>query len=176
MRDRSAGSRWIRRRGPVVGFAVAVAGLLAAVLLGFGALDPPPSGTDEPYYDSTAELEGSADLIVRATILTTRDHHEQGYPQTTARIAVARVAKGDLAEGARTEVAYGRPGSGPDAPEDLAAGREYVLLLATYPDSPSVLVNSTQGYYPVSEGRATAASADNPVPLSPETERALGLR
>jgi hypothetical protein len=155
----------------VVG-AVVVGALVVAPALTGG---PPSSGeADEPFYGTTAELEGRADAIVVATVVSTADNQDNGYPETVATVDVSAVATGDVTAGTTMPVAYTTPGSGPEAPEGLAVGGEYVLLLETMPGSPSVLVNSTQGYYTVVDGHAVPTDA-NPVALDPATLAALGL-
>ena len=155
----------------VVG-AVVVGALVVAPALTGG---PPSSGTaDEPFYGTTAELEGRAELIVRGTVTSAIDDQDAGYPRTVATVDVTAVAKGDVAAGSSMQVAYTTPGSGPESPEGLAVGGEYVLLLETIPGEPAVLVNTTQGYFTVTDGRAVPTD-QNTVALEPATLAALGL-
>ncbi|MEE6257226.1 hypothetical protein [Plantactinospora sonchi] len=155
--------------------AVVMVGVLGVLLWDRGDLISSGSSADEPYYGSTAELEESADVIVRGDIVDTREHSDRGWREVTATIRVAAVAKGEVAVGTTVEVSYARPGSGPETPEELdPAGGEYVFLLALWPEGGSSLVNTSQGYYRISDGRAVATK-DNPVPLGPEVRQRLGL-
>jgi hypothetical protein len=69
---------------------------------------------------------------------------------------------------------YTPVGSGPETPEGLRRGGEYVLLLERRDAATWNLVNSGQGYSAVRSGTLTR-TAGNPVILSLQTRRALGL-
>jgi hypothetical protein len=167
---------WSRRPIGVLAVVVAVTliGVASTVLARHTCgSSGPPSAADEPYYDSTEALEGTADVIVRASIVSTRERMSNGFPETVATISITKVAKGDIATGGRMKVSYPTPCSGPDTPTGLSAGKEYVLLLVRFDNGGAGLVNTTQGYYRVLDGRAVA-DAQSPVELSPEVKRALG--
>lgn len=157
----------------VAGIAVAVVAVVTVLGLTWlaGGTSVAPSTADEPYYTAT-ELTDAADLIVRGTLLSTREDASRGYPATVAEVSVDLVAKGDVTSGDVIEIAYVTPGTGPVAADGLAAGGEYVLLLVTYPDDPASLVNSTQGYYAVQGGRAVAGP-ENAVELEADVRAAL---
>ncbi|KNE84099.1 MULTISPECIES: hypothetical protein [Streptomyces] len=166
-----------RRRGLLVaalaaGAAVVAAAVAVPVLWENGTDGPEGLLADEPYYATTGELEGAADLIVRARLDSARETQEQGFPATVATADIAATAKG-RAPGRTVRISYTRPDSGPEAP-DLAVGRSYVLLLERQDDGLYTPVNSTQGSYRVTAQRAQAG-ADNDVALSEATLTALGL-
>jgi hypothetical protein len=168
-------TRTRRRLVPAIAVAVVVVAVGVVVALRTLGASPPPT-TDEPFYESTQALEAKADLIVRGRLESTREQTDSGFPETVATVTVVRVAKGDnVAAGQRIEVAYTTPGSGPETPTGLAPGGEYVLLLVRATGAPANLVNTTQGYYPVSDGRAIPAPG-NPVPLSDGVKQALDVR
>jgi hypothetical protein len=155
------------------------AGLLALV----GALTatgiwlslPKPPTANEPVYADTASLEGHADAIVRGVIESARDESWEGNLETAARVRLGRVAKGNAVPGDVVAVNYTSPASGAaEAPTGLRVGGEYVFLIEWSPGGRAYLVNSTQGYYAVRQGRAVATN-DNPVPLSSGVRDALGL-
>lgn len=158
------------RRLPLILLLAAAAAVVVAVaaVAIFGGTAQPPTA-DQPYFESTQALEDRADLIVRGVILSTRRQD----PETLATISVGRTAKGQVAPGTRLEISYVT--SGPETAAGLAEGREYVFLLETFPSDPAVLVNTTQGYYTVSDGRAVPGP-DNDVRLSTEVKRALGVQ
>ncbi|MEO3744424.1 hypothetical protein [Plantactinospora sp. B5E13] len=159
----------------VVG-VLALAGVFGVLLWDGGRLlSSGSSSADEPYYNSTVDLEGSADLIVRGGFVDSREHSDRGWPEVTATLRVDAVAKGEVSVGDTVEVSYARPGSGPDAPDGLDPdGGEYVFLLVVWPEGGSSLVNTTQGFYRIEGGRAVAGE-DNPVPLSSTVRQQLGL-
>jgi hypothetical protein len=164
-----------RRLVPVVAVAVVVVVAVGVVvaLRTLGGSAPPTA--DEPFYDSTQALEASADMIIRGRLESTREQTDNGFPETVAAVTVERVAKGNgLSAGQHIEIAYTTPGSGPETPAGLAPGGEYVLLLVRSTDAPASLVNTTQGYYAVSGGRATPAKG-NSVPLSAGVRKALDV-
>ncbi|MEJ3749381.1 hypothetical protein WEI85_39730 [Actinomycetes bacterium KLBMP 9797] len=164
------------RRAPHV-LAIAATALAAVVIVAMAlrastaATDRPAA--DQPYYGSTEALESSAALIVRGTILRSTERRDNGYPETIATVSVAKVAKGEA--GRRIEVGYVTPGSGPEAPIGLTVGEEYVFLLVPRPDEPASLVNTAQGYFAVSGGRAVAGEG-SPVGLSLAVKRALNVQ
>ncbi|MET0788422.1 MAG: hypothetical protein ABWY33_04180 [Cellulomonas sp.] len=176
----SGGTPGRRPRG--VGVGVALVGAVAlvvvvAVLLPMLRGAPGSSSTaDYPYYGTTAELEGTADLIVRGTVTSIAGDGSQGYPRNVATVDVTASAKGDVVAGTTLEIAYT---SGSEDPlGGLAVGGEYVLLLddlseldGGFPPTP---VNADQGVYEVVGGHAQA-DPGNPVPLDPATLQALGL-
>ncbi|MFI1869900.1 hypothetical protein [Streptomyces jumonjinensis] len=129
---------------------------------------------DELSYSTTAELEGTADLIVRARPGTGKEADLDGYAaRTTLTPAkVLATAKGE-ATGKSIQIAHTTPGSGPEATA-LTKSKEYVLLLDRQDDGRYTLVNTTQGVYKVTRGRAVAGE-DNDVPLSRDVTNALGL-
>jgi hypothetical protein len=170
---RAARKRW--RLVPAIAVAVVVIAVGVVVALRTLGASPPPTA-DEPFYETTQALEAKADMIVRGRLDSTREQTDNGFPETVATVTVVRVAKGDnLTAGQRIEVAYTTPGSGPETPTGLAPGGEYVLLLVGATGAPANLVNTTQGYYPVSGGRATPAPG-NQVPLSDGVKKALDVR
>ena len=155
------------------------AALLVTVALvpGLASCAPGASGetcaADYPYYDTTAELEASADLIVRGTFTALADDDTEGYPRTVATVDVAASAKGDATPGSTLEIAYTRCD---DAVQlGLEVGDEYVILLSDVADdAPPTPVNIAQAFYGVEDGRVVATPG-NPVELDPATLRALGL-
>ncbi|WP_213008061.1 hypothetical protein [Paractinoplanes toevensis] len=122
------------------------------------------SAADEPYYATTAELENSAEAIVRGTIASTRERADE----TIATVHVTAVAKGSA--GPTIDVIYAT--AGPEIPEGLHRGGEFVLLLQVRDETAWNLVNTTQGYYPFVDGRAIPA-ADNSVTLSEAVLRSV---
>ncbi|MET9057570.1 hypothetical protein [Streptomyces antibioticus] len=189
----------VARRPARRGLLVAAVACGAAVVIGVGtlfALQGDPAGpssnaavpsssraepgesdgggiiTDEPYYDSTAKLEGAASLIVRARLGAGHEESVDGVSTTVATAQVTATAKGET-PGDSIRVSYTTPGTGPET-AGLSAGKEYVLLLAGSEDGNYFLVNTTQGWYTVEDGTAVAG-ADNGVALSPAVRKALGL-
>ncbi|MCX4823981.1 hypothetical protein OG883_29720 [Streptomyces sp. NBC_01142] len=156
----------------VCGAAAVVAGVAVLTLQG---PEEPGGGrlvADEPYYGSTAQLEGAADLIVRARLGAGREESADDYSETVAAADVLAIAKGE-APGRSIELAYTTPGSGPETAA-LTEGKEYVFLLERQDDGRFTLVNSTQGSYGIEGGRARAG-ADNDVALSEKARTALRL-
>lgn len=153
--------------------AVAAAGVVGVAVL--DRLDPSPPSSDEPFYNTTAKLETQAEVIVRARLESAREQTADGITETVARARIQAVAKGGLAAGETLEVAYTPVGSGPEAPVGLRQGGEYVLLLERRDATLWNLVNSTQGYYVVTDDRAVASDA-NSVRLSSRVRQDLGLR
>ena len=157
------GEARVRRTAAVV--------VTTAVALGLAACAPGAAGAscaaDYPSYGTTAELEESADLIVRGAFTALVDDDTEGYPRTVATVDVAASAKGDAAAGSALAIAYTRCD---DAVQlDLEVGDEYVLLLADPGDGfPPTPVNIAQAFLAV-EGDHV------PVALDPATLRALGL-
>ncbi|WP_421742887.1 hypothetical protein [Cellulomonas sp.] len=152
--------------------------LLVAVtlVLGLASCVPGASGAscvaDYPSYGTTAELEGSADLLVRGTFTALEDDDTEGYPRTVATVDVVATAKGDATPGSPLEIAYTRCD---DAVRlGLEIGDEYVLLLSDPDNALPTPVNISQAFYAVEDGRAVA-TPDNPVELAPATLQALGL-
>lgn len=128
---------------------------------------------DYPYYGTTAELEASADLIVRDTFAAMTDDDSEGFPRTVATVDVSATAKGDAKPGSPLEIAYTRC----DDAEQLGldVGDEFVILLSVPADDATPTpVNIDQGFYAVENDRAVA-TPDNAVPLDPATVEALGL-
>ncbi|MEW1722865.1 hypothetical protein [Streptomyces sp. NPDC093109] len=164
------------------GAAVAIGG--GAVLVLDGQL-PGGSGSasvlgDEPYYGTTAELEDSADLIVRVKLGAGHEETHDGMTDTVARAEVLATAKGE-SPGDAINVAYTAPGSGPET-AGLRAGTEYVLLLSDGEDGRYYLVNTTQGWYEVDgdgrmagRGRGPVGGEESVVGLSAGVRKALGL-
>lgn len=174
--------RAVRRR-PRRGFLVTVvAGTAAAMVAGVAlfAMEGPrePGGgdgrvADEPYFATTAELEGAAALVVRARLGAGREETTDGIRETVAPARVTATGKGDMSPGATIEVVYTAPGSRPET-ADLSEGHEYVLLLDKMDSGRYTLVNTTQGIYRVEDGHPVAGS-DNDVSLSPGVLKALRL-
>lgn len=169
------------RRSPRRGFLMAAMACGAAIAIGGVAIftlrsDPARPGgdamADEPYYGSTARLEGAATVIVRARLGAGREETVDDIPTTVATAKVVATAKGEPS-GDALQVSYTTPGSGPET-AGLTAGREYVLLLEKADDGGYFLVNTTQGWYRVDDGAAVAAR-DNDVTLSPAVRKALRL-
>ncbi|MFI2201946.1 RNA polymerase sigma factor [Streptomyces sp. NPDC020192] len=127
---------------------------------------------DEPYYGSTAKLEGAAKVMVRARLGAGHEEDVDGVSTTVASAKVVATAKGETS-GDSIQVAYTTPGSGPGT-VGFIAGQEYVLLLDRGAGGRYVLVNTTQGWYEV-EGGAAVAGKDNHVALSPGVRKALRL-
>jgi hypothetical protein len=150
---------------------------LAAVVLGVTSCVPGASVSscqaDYPSYDTTAELEDSADLIVRGTFAEMADDDSEGFPRTVATVDISATAKGDAKPGSSLEVAYTRC---EDAEQlGLEVGDEYVILLADPGDeAPLTPVNIAQGFYAVENGRAVA-TPENSVSLAAATLEALEL-
>lgn len=147
------------------------------LVLGVAACVPGASGAscaaDYPSYATTAELEASADLIVRGTFTAMADDDSQGFPRTVATVDVAATSQGDAAPGSSLEIAYTRCDDVVQLGLDV--GDEYVILLADPgDDAPPTPVNIDQGFYAVEEGRAVA-TPHNSVPLDPATLATLGL-
>ncbi|MFI0819758.1 hypothetical protein ACH4TX_26805 [Streptomyces sp. NPDC021098] len=173
------------RRSSRRGFLVAAVAGGAAVAIGgvaFLGLQGDPAGSgekpgrgglaDEPYFGSTAGLEGRADVIVRARLGAGREETVDGVRTTVATATVVATAKGETS-GDAIQVDYTTPGSGPET-AGLRAGKEYVLLLERGDEGRYVLVNTTQGWYAV-EGGAAVAGKDNDVALSRGVCEALRL-
>ncbi|MFI9627310.1 hypothetical protein [Streptomyces sp. NPDC052042] len=167
-----------RRRGVLIGTVACGA---AAVLIGAVAVlaasgpDEPSGGlvADEPHYPSPAELEGAADLIVRAKLGEGAERTVDDITSTEAPAEVLATAKG-TAPGGRVTVSYTPPGLGGPETAALKAGEEYVFLLERQDDGRFTLVNSVQGSYGVSGDRAVP-TGDNTVTLSPGVLQALRL-
>ena len=155
------------------------AALLVTVALvpGLTSCVPGASGAscqaDYPSYGTTAELEDSADLIVRGTFTALADDDTEGYPRTVATVDVAASAKGDATPGSTLEIAYTRCD---DAVQlGLEVGDEYVILLSDPADDAlPTPVNISQAFHAVEDGHAVTTPG-NPVELDPATLRALGL-
>ena len=130
------------------------------------------AAADEPYFDSTARLEGAANVIVRARLGDGREETADGESTTVAPAEVLATAKGKPS-GKAIEVTYTTPGSGPET-AGFTAGGEYVLLLEKSEDGGYLLVNTTQGWYGVEDGTAVSGK-DNDVDLSPGVRKALRL-
>lgn len=143
----------------------AVACTAAAVVAGvavFALNDPKEPGgggggpmADEPYFRTTAELESASVLIVRARLGAGHEETSDGLTETVATAEVLATAKGTSPTGGRIELAYTTPGSGPET-ADLAAGKEYVLLLDELDGGRFTPVNTTQGVYGVDGGHAVS--------------------
>ncbi|MFJ2213105.1 hypothetical protein ACIQVO_26760 [Streptomyces sp. NPDC101062] len=179
------------RRSPRRGFMTAVVACGAAAVIGGATFfllpgDPAAPGegpgagpgggavADEPYFGTTAQLEGVATVIVRARLGAGREEDADDIRTTVATADVVATAKGKT-PGDSIEVAYTTPGSGPET-AGLTAGKEYVLLLEESGDGGYVLVNTTQGWYGVGgDGRRAVAGNDNDVALSPGVLKALRL-
>ncbi|MET9450884.1 hypothetical protein [Streptomyces cinerochromogenes] len=127
---------------------------------------------DEPSFGNTADLEGAADVIVRARLGAGHEETVDGVRTTVAPAQVLATAKGGT-PGDSVEVSYTTPGTGPET-AGLTAGKEYVLLLDKGEGGRFVLVNTTQGWYEV-EGGAAVAAQGNRVALSPGVREALRL-
>ncbi|MCZ4510735.1 hypothetical protein O3Q52_21590 [Streptomyces sp. ActVer] len=181
---RGVWSRRSSRRGVLV---AAVACTAAAVVAGVAVLalqDPKKPGggggdgggsglADEPYFAKTAELEAASVLIVRARLGAGHEETVDGLTETVATAEVVATAKGGSPAGSEIELAYTTPGSGPETAE-LAAGKEYVLLLDELDGGRFTLINTTQGVYGIEGGHAVAGG-DNDVTLSPGVLKALRL-
>ena len=167
------------RRGILVSaIACTAAAVVAtvAVLALNGSKEPGGSDipmADEPYYRTTAALEDASVLIVRARLGVGHEETTDGLTETVATAQVLATAKGASPAGGRIELAYTTPGSGPET-ADLAAGKEYVLLLDTLDGNHFTPVNTTQGVYGVEDGH-TVAGHDNDVPLSRGVLKALRM-
>ncbi|MFI1939138.1 hypothetical protein ACH44C_18515 [Streptomyces purpureus] len=167
-----------RRRGVLIAAVAcgAAAAVAAIAVFAAGGPDGPGSGgglvADEPHYPSTAELEGAADLIVRAKLGAGTERTTDDITSTVAPAEVLATAKG-TAPGGQVTVSYTPPGSGPETAA-LEAGREYVFLLEHQDDGRYTLVNTAQGAYGVSGGKAVP-SEGNEVALSPAALKALRL-
>ncbi|SNY39016.1 hypothetical protein [Paractinoplanes atraurantiacus] len=147
--------------------AVVVVAGVGAVVLRESA--PPSSSTaDQPFYPTTAELEASAEAIVRGTVTATRDK----AGETVATVAVNRVATGIPQAGSSIRIIFSA--AGPEQAGGLHEGGDHVLLLQARDATSWNLVNTTQGYYTV-EQRRLVPTADNPVELSPPVLATLGL-
>lgn len=163
----------------------AVACTAATVVAGVAVLalqDPKQPGggdgggsglADEPYFAKTAELEAASVLIVRARLGAGHEETVDGLTETVATAEVVATAKGGSPAGSEIELAYTTPGSGPETAE-LAAGKEYVLLLDELDGGRFTLINTTQGAYGIEGGHAVAGG-DNDVTLSPGVLKALRL-
>ena len=151
---------------------VAVAATGAFLITEDGA--EPPNTAAEPFYRDAQALEGSADIIVRATIGATRPEDRDGISEVVATAEVSASAKGEVTVGKTLEFAYMKPGSGPEAPTGLKVGGEYVLLLETRPGAPAFVVSSIQGYYTVTNDKLVP-NKNNPVALSTGIKKKLGL-
>ncbi len=170
-------ARWAPARGLRLATAacVAAAVIAAALFFGLGAdPDGSPGGggggrADEPYYGSTAELEGAADVVLRARLGAGRAVDDA---TTVAPAQVVATAKGRTPD-TTIDLAYTTPGTGPET-APLKAGREYVLLLSHGDDGRYYLVSTVQGWYEIDDG-AAVADEDNPVRLSPQVREALDL-
>jgi hypothetical protein len=165
----------VRRRTLVWGLAaaavaVAAVGVAGAIVLRDQA--PPPPMSDQPFYGTTAELEDSAEAIVRGTIGATRTVTRDGITETVATVAVSKVAKGGPKPGSSIEIAYSS--TGPEQADGIRQGGEYVLLLQSRDATTWNLVNTTQGYYTVAGGRLTPTD-DNTVALSAAVTSSLGV-
>ncbi|MEU8819092.1 hypothetical protein [Actinoplanes sp. NPDC048796] len=160
------------RRRILVGVAAAAVVLAGAVTVGAVVLRDaaPPSSpaSDQPFYPTAGELEGSAEAIVRGTVGATR----ASAGETVATFAVSRVATGTPRPGSSIRVVFSA--SGPEQADGIRQGGEYVLLLQARDATSWNLVNTTQGYYTVDRGRLVP-TAGNPVTLGPPTTTALGL-
>ena len=128
---------------------------------------------DEPCFDSTARLEGAAEVIVRVRLGAGREETAEGVRTMVATARVVATAKGGPAPGDTVRLSYTPPGSGPET-APLTAGKEYVLLLERGEDGTHFLVNTTQGWYAVEDGRALAGR-HNRVALSPGVREAVRL-
>ncbi|MGW1844675.1 hypothetical protein [Streptomyces sp. NPDC001966] len=166
-----------RRRG---GLIAAVACGVAAVAVAVGVYATTGTGepggglvADEPAYGSASGLEGAADLIVRAELGKGTERTVDDVTSVEAPAKVLAAAKGS-APGAQVTVSYTPPDAGGPEVAALAAGKEYVLLLERQDDGRFTLVNTAQGAYGVSGGRAVAGEG-NPVTLSPGVLKALRL-
>ncbi|MEV7087677.1 hypothetical protein AB0O07_17540 [Streptomyces sp. NPDC093085] len=177
------------------GFLLTAAACGVAVVVGGAALLLAPGGPadfadtgggpgqiviDQPYYETTARLEGAARVIVRVELGPGRAENPDdpegtgGLPMTVAAARVVATGKGTV-PGRSIEVAYMTPGTGPETP-GLTAGREYVLLLKEDDDGRYGLVNTTQGWYGIdATGRRAVPGKENGVALSPGVLKALRL-
>jgi hypothetical protein len=168
------------RRGVLVAAVACTAAAVVAGVAVFALNDPKEPGgggggpmADEPYFRTTAELESASVLIVRARLGAGHEETSDGLTETVATAEVLATAKGTSPTGGRIELAYTTPGSGPET-ADLAAGKEYVLLLDELDGGRFTPVNTTQGVYGVDGGHAVAG-ADNDVTLSAGVIKALKL-
>ncbi|MET0424136.1 MAG: hypothetical protein ABW046_09690 [Actinoplanes sp.] len=161
-------------RAQVLATVIALMGLGVGAAMLLGRDDPSPGATgDEPYYPSTAALEGQAGAIVRGVITRTVEDDSDGYPATVATVEVRSVAKGAPLPGQPLRVTYTTPGSGPET-AGLQVRGEYVLLLEIDRPGSAYLVNTTQGWFRVAGAEAVAAPG-NDVRLSSAVLRSLGL-
>ncbi|MEU5032036.1 hypothetical protein [Streptomyces milbemycinicus] len=169
--------RRISRRGLVLsGAAVAVAAVVVTLVTVFGSpgggsggRPAEPPAADEPYYMTTGDLERSADVIVRARLVATRE----ADGETIATVRVVATGKGKP-PGRTIHASYPSPGAALPSGPELTVRHEYVLLLARMDDGKYALVNTTQGYYRIEAGHAKAGP-DNDVALSDGVLKALGL-
>jgi hypothetical protein len=182
-RGRGVRSRRPSRRGVLVAAVACTAAAVVAGVAVFGLQDPKEPGgggdgggsglADEPYFATTAELEAASVLIVRARLGAGHEETVDGLTETVATAEVVATAKGGSPAGSEIELAYTTPGSGPET-ADLAAGKEYVLLLDELDGGRFALINTTQGVYGIEGGQAVAGG-DNDVTLSPGVLKALRL-
>ncbi|TXS39383.1 hypothetical protein EAO72_24465 [Streptomyces sp. or43] len=128
---------------------------------------------DEPVYGAAQELEGAADLIVRAELGKGAERTVDDVTSIQAPAKVLATAKG-TAPGPQVTVSYTPPDAGGPESAALTPGKEYVFLLERQDDGRFTLVNSTQGAYGVGGGRAVAGES-NAVMLSPGVLKALRL-
>jgi len=165
-----------RRRAGLIVVAAAAAVAVVAVYAVNGTTGTGESEgglmADEPVYGSAAELEGAADLIVRAELGKGAERTVDDVTSIQAPAKVLATAKG-AAPGPQVTVSYTPPGMGAESTA-LTPGEEYVFLLERQDDGQFTLVNSSQGAYGVSGGRAVAGEG-NAVVLSPGVVKALRL-
>jgi hypothetical protein len=166
----------VRRLTMVLTATAGVLALVGALIAtGMWLSQPQPPTANEPVYVDTASLESHADVIVRGVLESARDESFEGNLETVARVRLGRVAKGNAKPDDVLAVNYTSPASGAaEAPTGLRVGGEYVFLIEWSPGGRAYLVNSTQGYYVVRQGRAVATK-DNPISLSSGVRHALGL-
>ncbi|MFK4270838.1 hypothetical protein [Streptomyces milbemycinicus] len=173
---RPSGRRISRRGLALSGAAVAVAAVVVTLVTVFGSpgggsggRPAEPPAADEPYYMTTGDLERSADVIVRARLVATRE----ADGETIATVSVVATGKGKP-PGRTIHASYPSPGAALPSGPELTVRHEYVLLLARMDDGKYALVNTTQGYYGIEAGHAKAGP-DNDVALSDGVLKALGL-
>ncbi|MFI6862063.1 hypothetical protein ACIBKZ_19545 [Streptomyces sp. NPDC050421] len=166
-----------RRVGLIAVAACGAAAVVAAVaVFAVNATTGDTDGglvADEPVYESAQELEGAADLIVRAELGKGAERTVDDVTSVQAPAKVLATAKG-TAPGPQVTVSYTPPDAGGPESAALTPGKEYVFLLERQDDGRFTLVNSTQGAYGVSGGRAVAGEG-NAVTLSPGVLEALRL-
>ncbi|WP_146931614.1 hypothetical protein [Cellulomonas xylanilytica] len=170
------------RRTRVLRWTLGVLAMAAASVVAIVLVAPritasqPGCAADYPSYPTTAELEASADLILRGTVTSVVEDPDDPLSTAIATIEVTATAKGTAPAGSTVEISYTSCATG-DWTEPEAGG-EYVVLLDDSADREEdwlpTPVNLDQGFYGVTDGHAVAGPG-NPVALDPATLQRLGL-